>query len=143
MKRLFLLILLLIPVLSQSAPCGRVSKFLTPPSGRDLYPADFVTIDGNHKVHTRSEFRLAPGKHVIELVEYITDPMLTLKPHQRQKRKTLTLEVEPDLNYYIGAEFIRKNRQDFRNQSYWQPVVWKVKEKSCQMKKPDVKPVRN
>ncbi len=122
--------------------CGRISVFHTPPEAKDLYPVVLLRIDGNNKVHTREIFRVAPGKHVVEMHELISDPMLRRKPTFRQQAKPLVIDVEPGYTYKLAARFIRKNRLDVgKDAGYWEPVVWKVQSQRCAMDKPDVEPV--
>ncbi len=125
----------------QAAECGRISIFHTPPESRDLYPVALFRIDGNSKVHTREIFRVSPGKHVVEMHELITDPMLRRKPSYRQRAKALSIDVEPGYTYKLAARFIRKHRLDVGPEgNYWEPVVWKVQAQACDMKRPDIAP---
>ena len=139
--RVLVLLCLVAALPLQAAECGRLSIFHHPPEARDLYPVALYRIDGNSKVHTREIFRVAPGKHVVEMHELISDPMLRRKPSYRQRPKALTIDVEPGYTYKLAARFIRKKRLDVGpDGNYWEPVVWKVQAQSCEMKRPDIVP---
>ncbi len=137
----WLLTLFLLALQARAAECGRISVFQTPPQARDLYPVALLRIDGNNKVHTREIFRVAPGRHVVEMHELITDPMLRRKPGFRQRAKALEVDVQPGYTYKLAARFIRSQRLDVgRDAAYWEPVVWRVEAQKCEMKRPDVLP---
>ena len=141
MNRWLLVILATLAFSAQAAECGRISIFHTPPAARDLYPVLLLRLDGNNKVHTREIFRVAPGRHVVEMHELITDPMLRRKPNYRQRAKALTIDVEPGYTYKLAARFIHKKRLDVGpDGNYWEPVVWKVQAQACEMKRPDILP---
>lgn len=117
--------------LANSNVCGRVSVFVEPPESRDLYPAYIRTIDDKNVISQLAIFKLKPGVHVIDVHELIE--RRTLRPSKMlQQAKTLEITVEPNKTYYIAAKYNRDERFSARDGKYWDPVVWKVVEQSCE-----------
>ncbi|MDN7138489.1 PDZ domain-containing protein [Pseudidiomarina sp. 1ASP75-14] len=115
---------------ANEANCGRVSVFVTPPEARDLYPAYFVSIDGDNVLTRKPIFKLSPGKHSIEVHELISDPWVR-RSRSINQPKQLELNVEPDTTYYIAARFIREKRLSSVREEYWEPVVWREVKQQC------------
>lgn len=121
------------PALSADSTCGEVSIFRTPPKARDLHPVELVKIGDNHKVHIRNHYKLSPGKHQVKVTELIQDPDIRIRSARRYTSKTLEVNVEAGKVYHLAAKFIRKNRFKAHKARYWEPVVWKVTERECQL----------
>lgn len=111
--------------------CGRVSVFFTPPQARDEYPAFIEAIDGKGVLSTKDNFQLSIGKHTLAVHELITDYRLSRRGAGIEQAKTLTINVEPNVIYYVAAKFIPENRFKLYKDQYWEPVVWKVADKAC------------
>ncbi|RUO40824.1 hypothetical protein CWE22_01095 [Pseudidiomarina aestuarii] len=116
--------------IQNATACGRVSIFLQPPVTRDYYPAFINTINGEDTRIKNPVIKLGVGEHIIGLHEKIGDPRATRSPSLRTE-KLLRLVVEPNKKYHLAAHFIADKRYDRVNAGYWEPIVWKVTEHSC------------
>lgn len=120
-----------LPVLAGSG-CGEVSTFSTPPRGRDIFPARIMKIDGDSRgALLKDNHRLPAGVHVLSVAEFIDDSRLKVRAAKRRLSKELTLTIEPDTSYSIGARFIEDARFRGEDGAYWEPVVWKTSEFNC------------
>ena len=117
---------------SESNACGQVSVFFRPPESKDIYPAYINAINDRNVVRSRHSFRLPPGKHTIKIHELITDPFLR-RSRGLQKAKPIEIDVKPNMSYYLGAKFIRAKRSKVYKELYWEPVVWRTSERSCEL----------
>lgn len=120
-----------LPALAGSG-CGEVSTFGTPPRARDIYPARIMKIDGDSRgALLKDNHRLVAGVHVLSIAEFIDDSRLNVRASKRRLSKELTLTVEPDTSYSIGARFNTDARFRGEDGAYWEPVVWKTREFDC------------
>jgi hypothetical protein len=117
---------------SNDKACGRISVFFTPPVTADLYPAFINTIDGDNVRIKNPSFKLALNKYQIGIHELIDEPSLR-RGGGSAPEKVLELTIEPNKTYHIAAKFIRDKRYQRFNDGYWEPVVWKVTDQTCQL----------
>lgn len=116
-----------------SEACGVVSVFFQPPATKDLYSAFINKIGNERKMQHRHTFRLPPGTHRVYLHEQINDPFFSRRSKGSNKAKYIDVEVKANTTYYLAAKFDRSKRNKTHRQEYWEPVVWKTKERPCQM----------
>lgn len=119
--------------IQNASACGRVSIFMQPPSTRDYYPAFINTINGDDMRIRNPVIKLGVGEHMIGLHEKISDPSVR-RSRSLQSEKLLRLVVEPNKKYHLAAHFITEKRNDIMKAGYWEPIVWKVTEHSCDPK---------
>lgn len=112
--------------------CGRISVFFTPPVTADLYPAFINTIDGDNVRVKNPSFKLASSTYQVGIHELIDDSSLR-RGGGSAAEKILDLTIEPNKTYHIAAKFIREKRIKTFNDEYWEPVIWKVTEQTCQL----------
>ncbi len=114
--------------------CATLSTFFTPPAAKSLYPV-FLTKVNNTKVNSDDRIiRVRPGKY--KLVVHHLIPFNELIHAKRYKSNSnrfleLDLEVEADKSYYLASLFDNKSRYKKANEKFWEPVVWKSKDKPC------------
>ncbi|GEM_PF-1116327 len=114
--------------------CGQVSTFFKPPRTRDLYSVYVSEINDDNVLRSRTTFKLAPGKHKIDVHELIDSTRFTRRSMAIQRAKPITIDVEENVVYYLAARFIPENRQKQRKGEYWEPVVWKTTEdRACSL----------
>jgi membrane-associated protease RseP (regulator of RpoE activity) len=114
--------------------CGRISTFHVAPRSEDLYEAKVLSIDGSIPgPATQHTYRVAPGRHAIEVAERIDDrDLATVHSRARRHRnKTLELLVEPGTTYLVAARFNEDRRDAVADGGYWDPVVWKTVAEPC------------
>lgn len=112
--------------------CGEISIFATPPRTRDIFPVMIVGINGQEWFSSdRSIWRVPSGTYEVRVVELISDFRLRVSPRLRGVSKTITVTVEPDHVYDIGARFIKEQRLRGAHGDYWEPVVWRSESKTC------------
>ncbi len=113
--------------------CGRISKFFRPPESRDYYPVGINQINGKTIIRGREIVRLSPGKHVIKLNEYIIPRGLKIRRPIRIKGKLIEIDVEPNKTYHLAAKFDSSKRLKSKDEQYWEPIIWKVSDRSCEL----------
>lgn len=112
--------------------CGRISVFFTPPVTADLYPAFINSIDGDNVRIKNPSFKLAVNDYKVGVHELIDEPSLR-RGGGSAPEKLIQLTIEPNKTYHIAAKFIREKRYQRFDAGYWEPVVWKVTEQTCQV----------
>lgn len=119
---------------SSESQCGRIREpFITPKLREDIHSARIQSIDGEDQPKGRDIFKLKPGLHVIGLHEFISDYRVKRKSFGVQRRKYITLKVEPNTTYYVGARFLPDKRLLTRHEQYWEPTIWKEKSEPCEL----------
>lgn len=113
--------------------CGRISVFFTPPEAKELYPAYVNKIDNKSVLRTRETFKRASGKHTVYIHELIPAREIGRHSNGLQRAKPLEITIEPNKTYYIAAKFHRSKRFNQRKAEYWEPIVWKVSDVSCEL----------
>lgn len=116
-----------------SSACGTISVFYQPPATRDLYSVYMNKVDNERLMNHPQSFRVAPGKHRVYVNELINDPFFPRRTRSREKAKYIDIDVKPNTIYYLAAKLDRNKRYKTYRQEYWEPVVWKTKERSCSM----------
>jgi len=115
--------------MQKNALCGEVFVANSPPVTKDFYPVSIHKVDGKN-VHANN-LRLSPGLHTLELKEYITDSAFTRRRGEMKNRKNLQINVLPNSRIYLVAKFNRAKRSRLTTGEYWQPVIWKQSQRSC------------
>jgi len=129
MKRWWIAAWLMVPMLAQAETCGMVSTFFEGAETQNIFSARIGAVDGKTTLMEDQEHKLAPGKHELKIYEFIDAPELRVKARQRGYFKTLTVEIEANKRYHVGAKFNDKKPYD-RNE-FWEPVVWNVTDVEC------------
>ncbi len=114
--------------------CGRISTFHVAPRSQDMYKARIQKIDGRIPGPvTQETYRVAPGKHVLEVAEIIdsTDLSTTYNRMRRHKTKTIEVDVAPDATLLMAAHLNKDRQYSFGDGGYWDPVVWKTINEAC------------
>lgn len=113
------------------AGCGRISSFHVAPRSEGLYPARVLTIDGAIPgPGDQDTYRLAPGRHLLEVAEDIDAQDLPASFSRRRAalgRKTLEVVVEPGTTHLVAARLV----DTLGGRDYWTPVVWKTLAEDC------------
>lgn len=112
--------------------CGRISVFFTPPAAAYLHPAFINSIDGTNVRIQNPTLKLAAQEYQVGVHELIQDPSVR-RGRGIAPEKYLTLTIEPNKVYHIGARFIPAKRFKYIRGDYWEPEVWKVTEQNCQL----------
>ncbi len=141
MPNLKLLALLSISLLSGCATqldsnnqCGTVSSFLAPEPELGLYRAVVTHLDGK-PVISQPNYRLSVGEHRFTLAELIDSPDLNVSLAARTP-KELTVNVEANTRYHIGAKFNRDKIYSGKNPDFWQPEVLSQESYECEFLEP-------
>jgi len=132
------------PVADKIEGCGHISSGGTHPRAtRDVFPVVVLSIDGDHKLPVRSGYyRVDAGRRVLVVRELIDGQRFSefgLKERARQRErhgarldKVLIVDVQPDTSYFVGAQTSRPiSTSAIRDNSYWEPVVWRTVAESC------------
>ncbi|MFO0027321.1 MAG: hypothetical protein ACK558_00435 [Pseudomonadota bacterium] len=110
---------------------GRISTFHVAPRSQRLYAARVLAIDGAIPGPADQDtFRLAPGRHVLEVAEAIDAQDLPLSISRRRAatgRRTLEVLVEPGSTQLVAARLL----DTLGGRDYWEPVVWKTLSEAC------------
>jgi hypothetical protein len=130
----------LAPAVASAAPaqaatdtCGRISTFHIAPRQQRLYRARVLSIDGKLPGTARQEtYRVAPGRHVLEISEDIDtqdlpDYFSRLRP--RFGRQVLEVEVEAGMTALVAAQLL--DDVPAKGRPYWEPKVWKTIAEPC------------
>lgn len=123
--------------------CGFVSVFYNPPISIHRHPVMINEIEdigfkGNFRETQREQvFRLPAGEVEIVVQELISSDTIRRnrgdsRIRQHNSIKTMTLVVEPDKVYHLAAEYFSDRREREDTDDYWQPIVWKTTERSCE-----------
>ncbi|HUD41905.1 MAG TPA: PDZ domain-containing protein [Dokdonella sp.] len=116
--------------------CGRISVFGSPPRSENLHEAKLVAVDGRLPGPTdATSFRLDPGTHILTVGEGIEARYLSfnerLRNAQSNRYKTLSVEVEPGMTYFLAARLNPEKVTEAKDGAYWDPVIWKEVAESC------------
>ncbi|CAI8156074.1 MAG: Uncharacterised protein [Pseudidiomarina mangrovi] len=117
--------------LSSSQGCGRLSVFLAP-NLTDYYPAQITSINGENYQSLNPNVVLPVGEHVIGVSELI-DGSRALRGRMLRQEKLISVVIEANQKYHLGAHYISENRYQRLQQGWWEPAVWKVTEHSCSL----------
>ena len=111
--------------------CGTVSAYLKPDPGKYLYRIVVTHLDGV-PVISRPNYVLPVGEHKFTVVELINSPELKVSLSARGT-KILTVNVEADQRYHIGAQMFTDKIYVGRNSDFWQPVVFQQESHQCEI----------
>ncbi len=123
--------------------CGFVSVFYNPPISIHRHPVMIneikdIGFKGKFRETQREQvFRLPAGEVEIVIQEQISSDTIRRnrgdsRIRQQNSIKTMTLVVEPDKVYHLAAEYFSDRREREDADDYWQPIVWKTTERSCE-----------
>lgn len=129
-----------------AAGCGYVSTVGVPPRVSDkIHPAEITRIDGRSTpLFDVNRYRVDAGRHVLTVREVIDDHVFNntqLRQRTLMKRrelarayKALVVDVPANTMLRVGARWIPEQRDSasFRNNAYWEPVVWEAVPQACQ-----------
>jgi len=113
--------------------CGVITLYEKPPATKNMHFASINSIDGQVVVTNSKRFTLAPGKHVIKVIEHIRENSITRRRGEAKNFHIIEFEVEANKKYSLGAKYIRKNRSKFKTGEYWAPEVWKTRNSACKV----------
>ncbi|MCW3172641.1 hypothetical protein [Shewanella subflava] len=111
--------------------CGTVSAYLKPDTGQYLYRTIVTHLDGV-PVISRPNYVLPVGEHQFTVVELINSPELKVSLSARGT-KILTINVEADQRYHIGAQMFTDKIYVGRNSDFWAPVVFQQESHQCEI----------
>ena len=118
--------------------CGRVSVEPVAPRTRNLFPAKLIAVDdGLPGASSQQTFRLSPGRHVLLVAEMIEHEYFSSIAnmqrgrHRRDGYKTLEVDIQPGVTYFLAARFHRDRSGSILDGGYWQPVLWKERVEPC------------
>lgn len=123
--------------------CGFVSVFYNPPISMHRHPVMIneikdIGFKGKFReTHREQVFRLPAGEVEIVIQELIRADALRRNRgdslfRRHNSIKTMTFVVEPGKVYHLAAEYFSDRREREDSNDYWQPIVWKTTERSCQ-----------
>jgi len=140
---------LVAPVVAEQDPaeagCGVLtSQGSHPRASADIFPVAIVSIDARNVLpQPGGYYKVAAGRHVLILREMIDGYRFgTFAGQERERQrerygprrdKVLVVDVRPDTTYSIGAHQKRRplDVEDVRDNSYWEPVVWRSVAREC------------
>lgn len=128
-----------------SRSCGHVSaRAGVVPRREDIFAADITQVDGRSTpLYPEYRHKLSAGNHVLVVRDFIDPKRLNsaqLAQIAKLKKfayarayKSIVVNVEPGMTYYIGARLLRDklDTQSIRDNAYWEPVVWKKVAEAC------------
>ncbi|MCL1145435.1 hypothetical protein L2747_05305 [Shewanella marinintestina] len=117
-----------------SNQCGIVATYMEPDPEANIYRAVVTHLDGK-PVISQPNYRLSPGKHTFILAELIDAPSLKVKLSARTP-KELTISVEHNERYHIGAKFNVDKVYRGDDSGFWQPEVWLQESYECEFPAP-------
>jgi len=116
--------------------CGRISAFDVAPRGERLYGVRILLLDGTTPgPYGTPSFRVGAGEHRLLVAENIPTRALgvgEIATLRRQTSKPLIVTVRPGKTALIAAQLHLGSTTDLAHGSYWDPVVWKEIDESCQ-----------
>lgn len=123
--------------------CGFVSVFYNPPLSLHKHALainEIKAIDFKGSLFFRAQeqvLKVPAGDIELTVQELISSDAIKRYRSDLQRRKsnatkTFKLKIEPNTVYHLAAEYFadKSERQDKKD--YWQPIVWKTTERSCQ-----------
>ncbi|MCL2912876.1 hypothetical protein L2725_03635 [Shewanella corallii] len=113
----------------QAEDCGRFSAYLEPPASENLYRALVTHIDGK-PVISQPNYKLAPGRYTLTLVELIHAPGMDV-PLNARKTKTLSLDLKTGERLHLAAKYLPEGQ----GEGFWEPVVWQTDKARCVLPK--------
>lgn len=122
---------------NSSSDCGWINTFDNAPRQQQLHAAVLISIDGEHApLRTRSSYRVSSGRHVLKVGELIDGRYLGFSQTFRDRGgddryKTLTVEVEPNTAYSLGARLNSDHLNEWRDGKFWDPVIWSTNRENC------------
>ncbi|MEP7044481.1 MAG: PDZ domain-containing protein [Dokdonella sp.] len=121
-----------------AAGCGRISDFDVAPRQQQLHAATIISIDGvTPGPSGATSYRVNVGQHVLKVAERIESRYLSFNDRQRNggsdrdRYKTLTVDVAPDTTTLIAARLNDDKRNEWQGGRYWDPVAWKQTAEGC------------
>ncbi len=118
-----------------SLQCGIVSGYLEPDANQDLYRVVVTHLNGK-PVISKPNYQLSPGVYEFTLAELISSPSLKVKLAARTP-KVLSVTVDAEQRYHLGAKFNTDKRYRGNDTGYWQPEVWLQEYHECELSQPE------
>lgn len=109
--------------------CGYVSGYMQPDAKTHWYRAVVTHLNGKAIV-SKPNYQLAPGSYEFTVAELIDDPTLKVALAARTP-KVMTVNVESNQRYHIGALFHTDKRYMGKDTGYWEPGVWLQEAHEC------------
>lgn len=125
--------------------CGFISTGGATPRVTELvFPVRVFDIDGDGTPLAAPSHKLAAGRHVLLLEEWIAANRFDAMQFDRRLRmrerlgasaaKALVVQIAPDTRYMIGARLLpdRLGSAGINSNSFWEPVVWAQEPAPCE-----------
>jgi hypothetical protein len=123
---------------AEGSDCGRIDVFPSRRASLQVWPVVLHSINGRLPgPDAQTQFKLAPGRHVLKLTEVITDVRIgnELRREMLARRdrdlREFVIDIEAGMTYRIGARFVVEKRNEIDSGGYWEPVVWRRFGQSC------------
>jgi ABC-type transporter Mla MlaB component len=129
--------------MSTPAGCGYVSVFNTPAISltrhrvniNEIKAVDFSS--GLFYEPVNEVLKVPSGSIEITVQEQIRSEIISryrsdLLVRNQKAVKVVTLTVEPNKVYHLAAEYFPNPSERENKDDYWQPIVWKTTERSCE-----------
>jgi len=119
---------------STASGCGYLNVFDVAPRQDKLYGMRLLSVDGRLPGPSGStQYKVAAGTHVLNIAELIDPKQLSFNSRQRERfaNKTLTVDIAPNMTYYLAAKFNPDARSGWTDGTYWEPVVWREAPQDC------------
>jgi len=117
--------------------CGRISAFDVAPRQQQLHAATLIAIDGvTPGPFGARAYPVKPGRHTVKVGERIEARYISFPQAQRSAPlfggyKSVTVDVEPNMTYFIAARLNDDQRNNPTDGAYWDPVMWKAVAEPC------------
>jgi hypothetical protein len=125
------------PPIAAAQGCGRLSDFDVAPRQQHLHGAKILSVDGEVPGPSGSKSYVVPaGHHVLKIAEQIESRYLAFNDRLRNtgpepRHKTLEIDVEPNTTLFVAARLDEARRNEWRDGAYWEPVVWRTTQETC------------
>lgn len=119
--------------LADKNSCGFITIDHTPPVTKYLYPVSIRKVNDNSKVSGILKVKLSVGKHIVYVTENIVSNKVGHRGNSRHNSKAFELDVKANTTYQLAAKYNPRNKFKTVGDEYWQPVVWRTIEQSCEM----------
>jgi len=109
--------------LTGNGQCGQINTLTSVPKGHGIGRVFVMNINGKGAIRPTTNFSLTPGKHILKVH--------TLGEGKKDKTtmeiaKTIEIEVEPNMTYYLGAAHNKDGKKHQFIGAQWRPVIWKI-----------------
>lgn len=125
------------PPIAAAQGCGRLSDFDVAPRQQHLHGAKILSVDGEVPGPSGSKsYVVRAGHHVLKIAEQIESRYLAFNDRLRNtgpesRHKTIEVDVEPNTTLFVAARLDDARRNEWRDGAYWEPVVWRTTQETC------------